>query len=376
MPAGCAPNALPSLIDTCLKRLTAMYTPQHTPLTSQTGETLHPLLATQGTHDAPHAPVDLSVIVVSFNTRDLLRRSLQAMEAACEGVSHEIIVVDNASHDGSADMVATEFAHVTLVRAHHNLGFAAANNLGRRSAKGEFLALINPDAFPEPGVLATAIERLRQRPLVGMVGGLLVGKDGQLEPSARMFPSPLNDFLALSGLSARYATSRFFGRFDRTWADPLVPAEVDWVPGAYCLIRQQALDAVGFFDERFFLYYEEVDLCLRLKQAGYTVAYWPELRATHWGGESSKTVGGQTLNSHGKQLTLWRMRSALLYYRKHHGWLVARVASGMEVAWHTLRQWRNHQQPHKRGESASTIQTMRRAWAETLGGRVSPPTPW
>ena len=323
---------------------------------------------------APH--VDLSVIVVSFNTRDLLRRSLRAMQAACSGLQHEIIVVDNASHDGSADMVANEFEHVTLVRAPHNLGFAAANNLGRRSARGQFLALINPDAFPEPGALAAAVTRLRQLPEVGMVGGLLVGKEGQLEPSARLFPSPLNDLLALSGLAARFAGSRFFGRFDRTWADPMQPAQVDWVPGAYCLVRQAALQETGFFDERFFLYYEEVDLCRRLKQAGYTVEYWPELRATHWGGESSKTVGGQTLSGHGRQLTLWRMRSALLYYRKHHGWLVARLAASVEMAWHTVRLWRNRQQPAKQDESASVIQAMRRAWNDTLGGRVSPPTPW
>jgi GT2 family glycosyltransferase len=322
----------------------------------------------------PH--VELSVVVVSFNTRDLLRRSLRTMQTACAGLAHEIIVVDNASHDGSADMVAAEFEHVKLVRAPHNLGFAAANNLGRQWAEGEFLALINPDAFPEPGVLANAVTRLRQLPKVGMVGGLLIGKEGQLEPSARLFPSPLNDLLALSGLAARFAGSRFFGRFDRTWADPMQPAQVDWVPGAYCLVRQAALEKTGFFDERFFLYYEEVDLCRRLKQAGYTVEYWPELRATHWGGESSKTVGGQTLSGHGRQLTLWRMRSALLYYRKHHGWLVAKIAASLEVTWHTVRQWRNRQQPAKQDESASVIQTMRRAWRDTLGGRVSPPTPW
>lgn len=321
-------------------------------------------------------PIELSVIVVSYNTRDLLRRSLQSIQAACTDLQFEIILVDNASHDGSADMVATEFKEVTLLRAPRNLGFAAANNMGRQFARGAFLALINPDAFPEPGVLAHAVARLSKLPEVAMVGGLLVGKGGQLEPSARLFPSPLNDFLALSGLAAKYSGSRFFGRFDRTWADPMQPAQVDWVPGAYCLVRQQALQSIGFFDERFFLYYEEVDLCMRLKQAGYKVAYWPELRATHWGGESSKTVEGQPVAGHGRQLTLWRMRSALLYYRKHHGWLIARLAASMEMSWHTLRLWRNRQQDAKREESASVVLAMRRAWNETLGGRVSPPTPW
>jgi len=325
---------------------------------------------------APPAPLDLSVLVVSFNTRDLLRQSLSAIAQACEGLRFEIIVVDNASHDGSADMVAAEFPHMVLVRAPHNMGFAGANNLGHQRARGEFVALVNPDAFGEPRALTQAVQHLRAHPQVAMVGGPLVGKNGQMEPSARLFPSPLNDLLAISGLAAKYAHSRFFGRFDRTWANPLEAAEVDWVPGAYCVVSQAALHTTGFFDERFFLYYEEVDLCRRLKQAGYRIEYRPELKATHWGGESSKTVTGQAVAKHGRQLTLWRMRSELLYYRKHHGWLVAKLAAGIEVGWHLLRGWRNRHHPDKAEESASLVATMRQAWHETRGGRVSPPTPW
>lgn len=322
------------------------------------------------------ASPELSIIVVSFNTRDLLRRSLSAVIRAAADVDYELIVVDNASHDGSADMVAAEFRSATLIRAPHNLGFAAANNLGHQAAKGEFIALINPDAFPEFGALRAGIDRMRQQPQVALAGGLLIGKTGQAEPSARLFPSPLNDFLALSGLSARFPKSRLFGRFDRTWADINSAAEVDWVPGAFCLIRNDVLAKTGFFDERFFLYYEEVDLCRRLRQAGYRIAYWPDLRAIHWGGESSKTVPGQTVSRNGRQLTLWRMRSALLYYRKHHGRLTAAIAAGIEMGWHQLREWRNRQQPEKAGESRNIIDNMRRAWQDTLGGRIAPPRPW
>jgi hypothetical protein len=314
--------------------------------------------------------------VVSFNTRDLLCESLTSIQDACADIDHEIIVVDNASRDGSADMVEKEFPHMVLVRAQHNLGFAGANNLGRESACGEYIAMINPDAFPEAGALRKAVDRMAQNPRIGMAGGLLIGKDGQFEPSARLFPSPLNDLLAISGLSAKYAKSRFFGRFDRTWADPYQAASVDWVPGAFAVVKNETLDKIGFFDLRFFLYYEEVDLCYRMREAGYSVEYWPDLKAVHWGGESSKTVTNQSMSSSGRQLTLWRMRSELLYYRKHHGWLTARLAAWVEMGWHTLRQWVNGGSPDKRAESERIVQTMRQAWNETSGGRVSPPTPW
>jgi len=336
---------------------------------------------TEGVADMPTIKAEgvnpaASLIMLSFNTRDLLRASLTRLQEVSAEVDSEIIVVDNASHDGSADMVAAEFPQIRLIRAPHNLGFAGGNNLGHAAARGEFLVLVNSDAFIEPGALRRGLARMRRRPEVGLAGGLLVGKDQRPEPSARRFPSPLNDFLSLTGLAALYPHSRFFGRFDRTWANPLNPAEVDWVPGAFCIIRRAALATVGFFDERFFLYYEEVDLCRRLRAAGWSVWYWPDLKAVHWGGESSKTLSDQRVSNHGRQLTLWRMRSALLYYRKHHGFLAAWFSAEIEAGWHRLRMIKNRRDPDKRDESGAIIDTLRRAWHETLGGRVSPPRPW
>jgi len=319
---------------------------------------------------------EVSLIMLSFNTRDLLRKSLSSLIATSAEIDAEIIVVDNASHDGSADMVAAEFPQARLIRAPQNLGFAGGNNLGRAAARGEFLVLVNSDAFIEPGALQLGLQQMRRYPQVGLAGGLLVGRDQRPEPSARRFPSPLNDLLSLTGLAARYPHSRFFGRFDRTWANPREPARVDWVPGAFCIIRQSALEQIGFFDERFFLYYEEVDLCRRLRKAGWSVWYWPDLKAVHWGGESSKTLSGQTVSNHGRQLTLWRMRSALLYYRKHHGLLAAWVSASIETTWHRLRVIKNRRDPAKQGESKAIVTMQRRAWQETLAGRVSPPRPW
>jgi len=195
-----------------------------------------------------------------------------------------------------------------------------------------------------------------------------------------MFPSLLNDFLSLSGLSARYPKSRFFGRADRTWANDMDPAEVDWVPGAFSIFRREILKITGSFDERFFLYYEEVDFCLRIKRAGYRISYWPSLKVVHIGGESSRQVQRLSLSSSGSQLTLWRMRSALLYYRKHHSFL-AWAAMKVEMEWHRLRSLRNQKRAHeealaKKEESNAVMQLFAQAWKETNGGRVSPARPW
>lgn len=324
---------------------------------------------------------DVSVVVVSFNTRDLLRECLQTLAREAGGVRYEAIVVDNASRDGSADMVAAEFPDAQLVRSAVNLGFAAANNRGFALARGRYVVLLNSDAFVQPGALPRSVERMDADPRVGLAGGRLVGRDGSWQPAARMFPSVLTDLLTLSGLAARYPRSRFFGRFDRTWADPLEAAEVDWVPGAYAIVRRAVLEEVGRFDERFFLYYEEVDLCRRIKAAGHTIWYWPDIVVVHLGGESSRTVTRLHLSSAGAQLTLWRMRSALLYYRKHHGLAGAWLAKTAEAAWHTGRAWRNR---FRRGpDAAARVEESRairallaQAWQETRGGAESPPRPW
>lgn len=324
---------------------------------------------------------DVSVVIVSFNTRDLLRECLQTLDREAGGVSCETIVVDNASRDGSADMVAAEFPAVRLVRSAANLGFAAANNRGFPLATGRYVVLLNSDAFLQPQALPRSVEKMDAAPEVGLAGGRLVGRDGAWQPSARMFPSPLNDLLTLSGLAGRYPQSRFFGRFDRTWADPAAAAPVDWVPGAYAIIRRPVLEQVGYFDERFFLYYEEVDLCRRIKAAGYTIWYWPDVVVVHLGGESSKTVQRLSMSSSGSQLTLWRMRSALLYYRKHHGFTGAWVARTSEAWWHLVRAWRNAARAGadavaKTDESRAISALMQQAWRETHAGSVSPQRPW
>jgi GT2 family glycosyltransferase len=323
----------------------------------------------------------VSIVIVSFNTRDLLRECIESLRREVGAVLQETIVIDNASRDGSADMVESQFPDVRVIRSETNLGFARANNHAFALARGSYIVLLNSDAFLKPNALLSAIRHMEDNPTAGLGGGRLIGRDGSWQPAARMFPSPLNDLLMLSGLAATYPQSRFLGRADRTWANPGKAAAVDWVPGAFSIIRKEVLDRVGHFDERFFLYYEEVDLCRRIKAAGYGIWYWPDVVVVHLGGESSRTVEGQKLSSSGSQLTLWRMRSALLYYRKHHGILGVWSAMLLETWWNRARALRNARSKNcdrreKRHEAHKTIAMMKRAWIDTRGGAISPPQPW
>lgn len=322
-------------------------------------------------------PFDLSILIVSYNSRRDLAELLPRLGAQLHALNAEVIVVDNASQDGSARFVRDKHPEVRLVCSPLNLGFAAANNVGARHARGRYLLLLNPDARPERGAIAAGILQMDLHPRVGIASGRLRNEAGEDQPAARMFPSLLNELFVLSGLAHRFPRSRLFGRADRSWADPERAATVDWVPGAFAFIRAGAFAAVGGFDERFFLYYEEVDLCRRFRRRGLATAYWPELAALHVGGVSARTVSGERFSSSGAQLSLWRMRSGMLYWRKHHGLFGAWAARALESVWHRLRACKNRAgAPDKAADSRTTVALLARAWNDTLGGRVSPPRPW
>jgi GT2 family glycosyltransferase len=323
---------------------------------------------------------DLSVVVVSYNTRDVLRLCLQHLRQCAEGLSLEIIVVDNDSRDGSVEMLESDYPEARVIRSEVNLGFGAANNRALRLARGRYILLLNSDAFLRPGAVRKAIDHMDSEPEVGLAGGRLISEEDSWQPSARAFPSLLNDFLIFSGLASRFPKSRFFGQPDRTWADPMEATEVDWVPGAFSIIRPDVLAQTGLFDEAFFLYYEEVDLCRRIKALGYKVSYWPDVVIVHLGGESSKKVRHAVHSTFGSQVLLWSLRSKFLYYRKHHG-AGARLVYIVDLCWHELRALRNRFSKHeerrrKATDTRTVIGLLRRAWADTVGGRTSPPRPW
>jgi hypothetical protein len=321
---------------------------------------------------------DLSVLIVGYNSRRLIDALLEGLAHELAPLDAEVVLVDNASNDGTADHVASQHSWVRLVRSEHNLGFAAGNNLAARHAQGRVLLLLNPDALPEPGAIARGVARLNSDPSVGLAGGRLIDEAGATQPSGRLFPNLAREFVVLSGLAARFPRSRLWGAMDRSWADPAQPAQVDWVPGAFALMRHALFDSLGGFDERFFLYYEEVDLCRRIQAAGYRVMLWPDLRVKHIGGESARTVQGAAVSRSGSQLTLWRARSGLLYYRKNHGVVQVWAVNRLERGWHALRGFRAKLtgQAHKAAESTSHRGLLAQAWNDTLGGRVAPPRPW
>jgi len=219
---------------------------------------------------------------------------------------------------------------------------------------------------------------MQRHPGAGLAGGELRGADGSRQPSARMFPTLRDELFTLSGLAARHPDNRLFARLDRRWADPEQAALVDWIPGAFVFIPAQLFAQLGGFDERFFMYYEEVDLCRRIQQAGYQIHYWPELKAMHIGGESAKTVVKARVSKTGSQLESWRMRSGLLYYRKHHGVWGVLGLHWIEWTWNKLRQLKAKfsGQTAKAADFATHCMQLNEAWRDTVGGTRSPARPW
>ena len=201
---------------------------------------------------AENRSYDASVVVVSFNTRELLRECLELVQREANGLRIEALIVDNNSSDGSADMVEKEFPNFRIIRSAVNLGFGAANNVAIQSARGRYLILLNSDAFLRPGALKLAVQHMDRQPQAALGGAHLLSHDSSFQPSARMFPNIVTDTFVLTGLAARFPKSQIFGYFDRTWADPSQPCQADWVTGAFSIIRADVLDKVGLFDHNSF----------------------------------------------------------------------------------------------------------------------------
>ncbi|MFC2029131.1 glycosyltransferase family 2 protein [Chloroflexota bacterium] len=244
--------------------------------------------------------LDIGIIIVNYNVRDLLRECLASVFDSRGDVSFEVCVVDNSSRDGSSDMVASEFPHVHLIRA-ENRGYAAGNNLGLRyfgflqaggdtsATRMQYALLLNPDTVVPPSALADMLAFISERSEAAVAGPRLVREDGSLDRACRRsFPTPEVAAYRMSGLSRLFPTSRRFGRYNLTYLSPEVTTEVDSVVGAFMLIRGQALADIGLFDEQFFMYAEDLDLAYRLKQRGWQVWYNAGVTVLHYKGQSSR----------------------------------------------------------------------------------------
>ena len=271
------------------------------------------------------AEVDVSVLVVNYNTAHLLPRMFDTLADASKGLSVEVILLDNASRDGSPQFLREQYPHIRTIFNTVNVGFGRANNQCLELARGKHVLLLNTDAFVAPDTLRLTLHHLTQHPECGAVGVRLIGRDFSLQPSCRYFPTPLNVFLTRVGLAGFCPWVQPVD--DMAW-DHSGVRSCDWVPGCYILMRMKDVAKIGLFDPRFFLYCEEVDLCKRIKAAGFEVHYLGDTQVIHLGGESAKS---DAQLSAAAQISSLQIESELLYFRKHHGWagLVTHVTLGI-----------------------------------------------
>lgn len=262
----------------------------------------------------------VSLLIVNWNTRDLLRSCLQSIKKFAPNLEYEVIVVDNASGDGSAEMVRREFSDVILINPKVNTGYAAGNNLGFEAARGDVLVTLNPDTELCSGTIENALEALTSDFSVGVVGIKQIGRDGKTQNSVRGFPSFWGIFGELTGLSKFFPNGRL-GSYRLPRFDYEIEGPAPQPMGTFLMFKREALMAVGDpkepFDNHFPIFFNEVDLLFRLEKAGWRCLYTPKAQILHHGGESTKQV---------KKSMIWEShRSLIRYFNKHHGTGISRI---------------------------------------------------
>jgi GT2 family glycosyltransferase len=258
--------------------------------------------------EQPSRLSQLSVIIVSWNTRDLLEQCLLSLAAAtAHDDSVQVVVVDNASTDGSADMVQMRFPEVLLIRNPANIGFAAANNQAYARCQGRYILLLNPDTRLHPGSIAALTNFMEGHPAAGASGPMLLNPDGTLQTSCYPAPTLGRELWRLMHLD----TIKAVGAYRMSEWDLRQPRRVDVVMGACVLLRRSTLEQVGFLDEGYFIYSEEVDLLYRTAGAHWETWWVPESRVVHYGGQSTRQVAtAMFVRLYGAKLR---------YFRKNHG---------------------------------------------------------
>jgi len=256
----------------------------------------------------------LSIIIVNWNTVDLLRDCLQSVYDGLGGQDAQVIVIDNASEDGSADMVSELFPTVELVRNSENLGFAAANNQGFALARGTYVLLLNSDTLVHGDVLQQSVAYMKSHPKVGVFGCRVLNTDGTVQPTCRMYPSLLNTALSASGLW-KLAWPRFLGRFQMSDWQRDSERTVEVVSGCYLMLPRKVIEEVGELDETFWFFGEDDDLCKRVHDAGWEVKFAPVGEITHYGSASARKL------KHRRDMMLGQAKVRL--HRKHSGFVAA-----------------------------------------------------
>jgi len=279
--------------------------------------------------------IDLSIMVVNWNTKDLLAQCLQSVYDTVSHLDFEVIVIDNASTDGSQAMIKAHFPQVRLIENQGNEGFARANNQGIVASQGRYVLLLNSDTIARPEALEAMFYFADQHPEVGVVGCKLLNADGSLQPSWAQFPTLWSE---LVGRNIRKRRPMAGGQ----------AYEVDWVGGACLLARRKAIKTVGLLDEDFFMYSEETDWCFRMARSGWKVCYLPGAEVIHFGGGSSRRAS--------EKMLIQLYRSKLRFFGKHYGSLrkellhilliISSLAKGWGLAAFSLLKKTNSPQKH------------------------------
>jgi GT2 family glycosyltransferase len=249
----------------------------------------------------------LSIVIVSWNTKDLLESCLQSLYETPFSGKHEIWMVDNASNDDSVSMVKEMFPEVHVIENQHNVGFAHGNNQAIRRSSGKYVMLLNPDTEVKPGALDRLVRFLEECPEAGGAGAKLISPNGGLQYSCHPDLTLTRELWRLFHLDKLHT----YGTYNMQQWDMTVPREVDVLQGAALVLRNEALKEVGLLDEDYFMYTEEVDLCFRLRKAGWSLHWIPDAEVIHHGGQSTKLVAEKMF------LTLYESR--LKFFRKHYG---------------------------------------------------------
>lgn len=302
--------------------------------------------------------IAMSIVIVSFNTVDLLDRCLRALRASDSCLPVEVIVIDNHSRDASADRVSGEFPEVKLIRNSYNAGFAKACNQGIRVATGRYILLLNSDVEVSRNVLEMMVDFMDANPETGIAGCKLENTDGSMQASVRDFPSLRGEFFSALLLDRLFASNPVVGSYLKKKLDWKNATAVDQVSGAFFMVRRKAMEQAGVLDERFFIYYEEVDWCLRIKQAGWSVMYVPQCRALHHGGGSANQFKAFPY--------VEGARSKIKYFRKHYGALktfAVQILATTEILVRILL-WIGGRAGLVRGSAAS------KSWSPSVGARI------
>ena len=255
--------------------------------------------------------MDISVIIVAWNAKHYLELCLESLGKAPPRRSLETLVVDNASADGTSQMVEGRFPWVKLIKSSENLGFAKGNNLGIRRCQGRYIALVNPDVIVFPGCLDALADFLDQNPKVGNVGPRVFEPDMSMQSTCRRFPTLWNNFCDATGLATRFKNSRLFAGEHLFYFPHDRTLKVDVLVGCFSFIRREAFDTVGLLDEGLFMYGDDVDWCRRAWKAGWEVVFFPGARAIH--------DRGKTTAPYPVRFALAQQRSVLYYWLKYHG---------------------------------------------------------